>query len=123
MTDVNYKVIKWLDSLLNYGQPKRVLIRTISWIMPPSGVVKLNSDGGSCGNPGIGGGGGVIRDSHGHFIYGYSSSYGICSNTLVEVQALSQGVSWLISQGFRDSFLEMDSGFLFGCLAKGHSSP
>ena len=37
----------------------------VSWVHPPLGFVKLNTDGSSLGNPGVAGFGGLIRDEGG----------------------------------------------------------
>lgn len=108
---------------MSYGKPKRVTVRAVAWFKPSMGLVKLNSDGGSWGNPGVSGGGGVIRDSNGNLVFGHSTFYGECTNSMAEIRTLHQGVFWLFSNGFYDSLIETDSGFIFGCLTKGHSPP
>ena len=46
---------------LKKGKPHTV-IKQIHWDKPEEGWMKLNTDGLSLGNPGLAGGGGVIRD-------------------------------------------------------------
>lgn len=46
----------------------------VKWTKPAEGWHKLNTDGASLGNPGKAGGEGIIRDSHGHWIKGFSGS-------------------------------------------------
>lgn len=64
------------------------------WCRPPHGSFKLNVDGASRGNPGLGGGGGIIRNQHGDLIDAFSRSYGRCTNVVAEFNALR---GWLIS--------------------------
>ncbi|KAG7988464.1 hypothetical protein I3843_03G189700 [Carya illinoinensis] len=45
-------------------------IKLIAWSPPNRGRIKLNIDGGSCGNPGPIGGGGILRDYRGDVIGG-----------------------------------------------------
>ena len=46
----------------------QVEARIIYWVKPPPGMLKLNVDGASKGNPGRSGGGGGLRDSQGNVI-------------------------------------------------------
>ena len=57
------------------GITKTVLI---SWNPPTHNWIKLNTDGCSKGNPGIAGGGGVIRDSLGRWLGGFLVHIGTC---------------------------------------------
>lgn len=87
-------------------------------------VGSLNlADGASRGNPGLSGGGGVIRDHHGTIVYAFSCFYGDTTNTMAELQALFHGVRWLYDHDHRGAIVEMDSYFLFDCLTKGHKPP
>lgn len=54
--------------------------RIVSWSPPLDGGVKLNSDGNSQGNIGLSGFGGLLRDSFGIRIHGYS---GFCGYTSI----------------------------------------
>lgn len=51
------------------------LFCVVKWQLPPTGRLKLNTDGAAKGNPGISGGGG--GDSGGRFIFAYAVPYGI----------------------------------------------
>ena len=53
--------------------------------------VKLNTDGSSLGNPGLAGGGGVIRDIEGAWIMGFVRNIGITSRYIAELWALGDG--------------------------------
>ena len=44
---------------------KRMIIKRIQWEKPCSGWIKLNTDGSSLVNPGMAGGGDLIRDENG----------------------------------------------------------
>ncbi|KAL0008006.1 hypothetical protein SO802_009508 [Lithocarpus litseifolius] len=47
--------------------------RSVRWLRPSPGWVRLNTDGSSLGNPGKAGGGGLIRDENGSWIKGLFS--------------------------------------------------
>lgn len=53
--------------------PTRRLIRLVSWIRPPPGVVKLTVDGFSTGNPGMAALGGILQDHRGMFLAAFRS--------------------------------------------------
>ena len=64
-------------------QRSRVVVN-VRWNKPPVGWFKLNTDGASMGNPGKAGGGGLIRDSAGFWVKGFSRSLGTGTSMLVE---------------------------------------
>ena len=49
-----------------------------------NGLVKLNTDGALLGNLGKAGGGGVIRDSSGKWVKGFSRSIGVATSVMAE---------------------------------------
>lgn len=60
------------------------LPRFISWGPLVEGRLKMNVDGGSCGNPGMSGGGGVFRDYQGKVVAGFAHFYGHATDTIAE---------------------------------------
>ena len=73
------------------SQNSRVAI-PIRWLKPPMNWLKHNTDGASFGNPGKTGWGGVIRDSAGRWVKGFSRSIGLAINVMVECWALKDGL-------------------------------
>lgn len=65
-------------------QATRKVAIQVRWNKPPEGWFKLNTDGASHGNPGKVGGGGIIRNSHGFWIKGYSRSIGYTTSVIAE---------------------------------------
>ena len=57
----------------------------IKWYNPILGWHKVNIDGASLGNPGKAGGGGIIRNSEGVWIRGYSRSIGYTISVMAEL--------------------------------------
>ena len=57
----------------------------VSWTKPPKGWFKLNTNGASAGNPGKAGGGGLIRDTNGHWVKGYARSIGFTTSVIAEL--------------------------------------
>nr|POE86012.1 putative ribonuclease h protein [Quercus suber] len=79
------------------------------WNKPPEGWFKLNTDGASYGNPGKAGGGGIIRNSHGHWIKGYSRSLGYTTSIIAEWWALRDGLTLAIQLGCQQLEVELDA--------------
>ena len=66
------------------GSLKNKVVCNISWIRPPTGWCKLNTDGASLGNPGRAEGGGVIRDCEGRWMRGFARSIGFTTSIMAE---------------------------------------
>ena len=87
--------------------PKKAI--HFKWECPPSSWFKLNTDGSSIGNPGKAGGGGVLRDSNGNWVRGFSSSFGITSSIQAELRALKDGLVMALELNVLYLVVEMDS--------------
>ena len=74
----------------------------------PAGVLKLNTDGCSKGNPGVSGGGGILRDG-GSLLLAFSCYLGHATSLQAEVRALLFGVHLCIQRGFGKFEVELDS--------------
>ena len=59
----------------------------------------LNTDGASFQNPGKAGGGGIIRDSQGNWVKGYSRAIGFTTSIIAELWALRDGLNLAIQLG------------------------
>lgn len=90
-------------------QPRKKKVLAIYWEMPPPPFVKLNIDGSSLGNPGLLGGGGVIRNHCGDVLQAFSSFYGLCTNMEAEANALLEGIKLCNALGFGQVLAETDS--------------
>ena len=73
------------------------------------GWYKLNTDGSSLGNPGLAGGGGVIRNHIGDWVGGFSRAIGITTSVQAELRALKDGLNLAIDLGILNLEIEMDS--------------
>ncbi|XP_042941712.1 uncharacterized protein LOC122276209 [Carya illinoinensis] len=61
--------------------------KLIAWSPPAVELSKLNVDGGSLGNPGMSGRGGIVRNAQGHVFGGFAHCYGQATNTIAECRA------------------------------------
>lgn len=101
---------QWCKTLLHIENFKpRINIKCLRWSRPISGRFKLNTDGCSKGNPGSAVGGGVLQDENGQMIMAYSEYYGECSNNVAEPKVILCGITWFMTNGFKDVDIESDS--------------
>ncbi|XP_058071222.1 uncharacterized protein LOC131220289 [Magnolia sinica] len=85
---------------------KLIIVR---WTKPPKDRLKLNIDGSSRGNPGESGGGSVCKDHLCRIIIAYHRYYGSASNTVVEAQAMLDGLNICSNLGLANIIVETDS--------------
>lgn len=81
----------------------------VAWEKPPTGWIKLNSDGSALGNPGKAGGGVLIRDHQGNWVRGYARSLDNTSNSIAELWALRDGLDIAKELGIDNLIVEMDA--------------
>ncbi|KAL8167656.1 hypothetical protein V2J09_009155 [Rumex salicifolius] len=82
--------------------------RSIAWTPPQPGWLKLNVDGASRGNPGLAGGGGVVRLANGSCFLSFSAFFGDCSALRSELLAIKTGLSILHTRCASLVILESD---------------
>lgn len=73
--------------------------RMVKWHPPPPNSIKINVDGSSYGNPGRAGFGGLLRNSVGEWLIGYSGCCGIATNINAELQAIEHGLRLAWEEG------------------------
>ncbi|CAI0415399.1 unnamed protein product [Linum tenue] len=96
-------------SLLDEDSAKGSIQRQVSWTKPRAGWVKLNVDGSKRFDPPSSAIGGVLRDSSGEWIVGFSNYVGQASVLEAELQALRDGLNLTWSLGFRKVEVNSDS--------------
>ena len=95
----------------------------VQWLPPPVNWVKLNSDGSSMGNPGLAGGGGLIRNERGEWIKGYARAIGITTSVAAELWALRDGICLCSALNFPAVIVELDSKLVVDLLNKELDNP
>ncbi|KAK9999219.1 hypothetical protein SO802_018822 [Lithocarpus litseifolius] len=115
----------------NYGEAGRQGIpgravtreaRSVRWLRPSPGWVRLNTDGSSLGNPGKAGGGGLIRDENGSWIKGFIRNIGFSSSMEAELWALRDGLSLCLSLNIYAVEVEIDAKVVCGWITNSSSS-
>ncbi|CDP11040.1 unnamed protein product [Coffea canephora] len=97
--------------------------RVVCWEFPVQGAFKLNTDRCSLGNPGVSGGGGVLRDSSGTLLFGFAVPFGELTCLQAEIKALVFGVQQCRLRGFSRIRVEMDSLVLVNLLVRQFRCP
>lgn len=97
--------------------------RLIYWTLPPDPFIKVNTDGSSKGNSGIGGGGGVARDSSGSFIFAFTVSFGIVTALEAEAYAMLKALEIFRERGYKNAVMETDSRVLYFILNDVYEPP
>ncbi|XP_027065969.1 uncharacterized protein [Coffea arabica] len=72
-------------------QTSRYSFHLVWWKAKEAGLLTLNTDGCSKGNPGVSGGGGILRDSSGLPLFAFSTYFGEISSLRAEALALVMG--------------------------------
>ncbi|GLT84201.1 hypothetical protein SLE2022_024470 [Rubroshorea leprosula] len=88
------------------------------WIKPPPSFLKLNTDGSAIDNPGKVARGGLIRDSWGNWILGFSRRIGWSSILLAELWAIRDGLQLAVSRNLSHLLIETDSLTAVNLLSK-----
>ena len=87
----------------------RFTMKDVIWERPRRGWWKLNTDGSSLGNPGLAGGGGLIRDEMGSCVVGFSRNIGVTSSFEAELWALRDGLSICVDKNYSAIEVELDA--------------
>ena len=109
MRNLNLEVNSWRDILRKRpSHVKQRVCRDGRWSPPPIGILKINTDGSSRGNPGHAGIGAIGRVSDGDAIFLLSSYKGRHSNNLMEALAIKVAMEKACTLGWRKIVCESD---------------
>ena len=103
------QVVEYFYCVGKIKMQRSKVVVNVRWNKPPIGWFKLNTDGASMGNPGKAGGGGLIRDSVGFWVKGFSRSLGTGTSMLAECWALRDGLFLAIQLGIQNLEVELDA--------------
>ncbi|XP_043725893.1 uncharacterized protein LOC122672496 [Telopea speciosissima] len=108
--DIRSRLLFWHAQATSSGICNFIKETPCAYILvSPFNMLKLNVDGASRGNPGVSGGGGIIRDCEGSLIAAFSNFCGICSNSVAEMRALLDGLQLYASLGLHGFFVSPDT--------------
>ena len=89
-------------------RPSKTIV-LVGWEKPPSGWLKLNSDGLALKNPGKAGGRGLFRDHEGKWVKGYARGIGHTNSFIAELWALRDGLNLAREMGLNKLIIELDA--------------
>ena len=87
----------------------RFIMKDVRWERPRRGWWKLNTDGSSLGNPGLAGGGGILRDEMGSWVLGFSRNIGVTSSFEAKLWALRDGLTICVEKSYSTIEVELDA--------------
>ncbi|XP_055961091.1 uncharacterized protein LOC130015304 [Mercurialis annua] len=88
---------------------KSIRVVSVYWRPPPTGWIKVNTDGSALGTPGPAGGGGIFRNARGYCQGCFSINMGVSFAFLAEIEAAIFAVLKAADMGFQFVWLECDS--------------
>ena len=106
--DISYEVEVFCMDPLQVANLSRIP-RWVRWEWPIDGVVKLNVDGCSKGNPGLAGFGGLVCNDHGRWVFGFEGLLRFADNLLPELVAICTRLKLAWEHGYRVISCESDS--------------
>ncbi|XP_027178018.1 uncharacterized protein LOC113777177 [Coffea eugenioides] len=90
---------------------------SVSWLKPPLGTLKLNSDASMV--EGVASGGGLIRNHEGNLIFTFYKEFGVADVLLAEGLALLHGLQLYKEKGYSSFHTEVDSESLASLVKEG----
>ncbi|KAL5734690.1 hypothetical protein ACOSP7_032551 [Xanthoceras sorbifolium] len=92
--------------------------RFVSWCPPPPSWMKLNVDGSRSGPTGCIAAAGVIRDSNGQWLGGFTLNKGIGSALEVELWGMVEGLLYAWQAGYKFVIIETDCNIIVELLGQ-----
>ncbi|XP_077240356.1 uncharacterized protein LOC143881253 [Tasmannia lanceolata] len=93
------------------------------WKPPPQGLLKVNFDGSSLGNPGPASIGGLCRDALGEVLWSFSGPLGVCDSNEAEVRAMYTGIKRIDKELYDKIIVEEDSKNVIRWLLRSAAPP
>ena len=90
----------------------------VRWLCPLPNWFKLNIDGSSLDNPGLAGGGGLIRNEKGEWVKGFARAIETTTSVAAELWALRDGIRLCIALKLPTMVIELDSKLVVDLLKK-----
>ncbi|XP_059315864.1 uncharacterized protein LOC132066597 [Lycium ferocissimum] len=87
----------------------RANITQVTWSMPPTGKIKVNTDGSYNNHGNRAGIGGIARDETGSMIFAFAIPVQGTSHNMIEAMAIRYAAQWIKNNGYRQSYIESDS--------------
>lgn len=103
----------WVTTISCLSAPTQPIL-SLCWKAPPQGVLKLNFNGASKGNPRPAGFGCVIRDHNGDNYKFLCGPLGHCNSTKAKTMGLLMGIRELKSMGAMGALVEGDLTVVIG---------
>ena len=106
---VEMQTCELMYCVLEPNTGKDRLLRQVQWLKPAPGWHKLNTDGLVVNSSGLAGCGGLLRDSVGQWVVGFTKSISVNSSIVAELWALREGLGICLERGFFTVEIELDA--------------
>ena len=116
------QVREFIYCVVDPGKEKGTIEKEVRCSKPSIGWHKLNTDGSLVGANGLAGCGGVIRDSNGCWINGFTMSINTTSSIATELWALREGLHLCVNAHIQAVEIELDASAAISLLASNISS-
>ncbi|KAK9284263.1 hypothetical protein L1049_023433 [Liquidambar formosana] len=119
---VNNIIFLSQDLYTAFGHHHKVIAsvtRLVCWSKPSSGVIKLNTDGSSLGNPRPAGMGGLFRNEQGSWIMGYAFKMGHAHSLEAELCSIRMGLRIAWEHGITSLQVESDCEVVVNLILRG----
>nr|XP_027122188.1 uncharacterized protein LOC113739143 [Coffea arabica] len=114
--------VEWCSMVQGFGR-RRYVVQIVRWEAGGYGCTTLNTDDCAKGNPGVSGGGGVLRDSSGHVLVAFSAYLGEGSSLRAETLAALLGIQLCLGKGVAPRVIQSDSLLLTEILQRRYHCP
>jgi ribonuclease HI len=94
---------------IDIHHPRIPVIKEVIWQPPSVNWIKCNTDGASCGNPGIAACGGVFRDHHANFVYAFAEPLGVETAYFAELCGVLKAIEIAYEKNWANLWVESDS--------------
>jgi len=116
------RVMEYNHCASSHTAAKRMVMKSIRWDKPSTGWKKLNTDGSLVDSLGLAGGGGVVRDDQGNWVFGSARKIGPVSSFLAELWSLRDGFFLCVQAQVQALIVEMDAKALVDAFSNQNNS-
>jgi ribonuclease HI len=105
---------------ISIHHPKATTLKEVFWHPPLTNWLKCNTDGASCGNPVNAACGGIFRNSHADFVYGFAEPLGESTAYIAELSGVIRAIEIAFQNQWNNLWIETDSSSVVATFQNRH---